>query len=196
MSYELSFEPAELVKQYSLSDSFNIHLQNDDVQDLDVRWDQASLSASETFAEMVLEGFCMSKLQDSVQLQTVLGALYDQETRRNSEQPSGAFLQLLFKLFVSLSQLSPMHPSRQKFLYICLEVLDSSTYHANFIQPLLSTNRCPPVRLIWVCYYHSFFGLSVMLFFSIALVFFTDDTASFLHQEQEDETETRCVPSE
>ena len=120
--YELSFEPAELVKQHSLPDSFNMRFQNGGVQDLDVRWDQASLSASETFAEMVLQGFCMSKLQDSVQLQTVLGALYDQETVRNSEQPSGAFLQLMFKLFVSLSQLSPMHPSRPKFLYICLDL--------------------------------------------------------------------------
>ena len=36
---------------------------------------------------MVLEGFCRSKLQDSVQLQTVL-TLYDQENIRNQEQPS------------------------------------------------------------------------------------------------------------
>ena len=70
-----------------LSDLFNIRLQNDDVQDFDVRWDQALLSASETPTEMILEGLYKSKLQDSVQLQTVL-ALYDQETVRNKRQPS------------------------------------------------------------------------------------------------------------
>ena len=37
--------------------------------------------------KMVLEGFYKSKLQGSVQLQTVL-ALYDQETARNNWQPS------------------------------------------------------------------------------------------------------------
>ena len=59
-----------------LSDLFNIRFQNDDVQDFDVRCDQALLSASEIPTEMILEGLCKSKLQDSVQLQTVL-ALYD-----------------------------------------------------------------------------------------------------------------------
>ena len=34
-----------------------------------------------------------------------------------------------------------------------------------------------------------------MAFFSIALVFFTDDTASCLEEEQEDETGTRCTTS-
>ena len=38
-----------------LSDLFNIHMQNDDVQDFDVRWDQALLSASEILTEMILE---------------------------------------------------------------------------------------------------------------------------------------------
>ena len=71
-----------------LSDLFNIHMQNDDVQDFDVRWDQALLSASEIPTEMILERLYKSKyLQDSVQLQTVL-ALYDQETVRNEGQPS------------------------------------------------------------------------------------------------------------
>ena len=70
-----------------LSDLFNIRLWNDDVQDFDVRWDHALLSASETPSAMVLEELYKSKLQDSVQLQTVL-ALYDQETIRNNGQPS------------------------------------------------------------------------------------------------------------
>ena len=66
-----------------LSDLFKKRLQSDDVQDFDVRWDQALLAASEIPTEMILEGLYKSKLQDSVQLQTVL-ALYDQETVRNN----------------------------------------------------------------------------------------------------------------
>ena len=69
------------------SDLFNIRLQNDDVQDFDTRWDQAPLAASETSTEMVLEDLYKSKLQDSVELQTVL-ALHEQENIRNNEQPS------------------------------------------------------------------------------------------------------------
>ena len=68
-----------------LSDLFTIRLQNDDVQDFDVRWDQALLSADETLAQTVLGGLHKSKFQDSVQLQTLL-ALYDQETVRNNGQ--------------------------------------------------------------------------------------------------------------
>ena len=37
-----------------LSDLFQTHLQNDDVQDFDTRWDQALLAASEIPTEMVL----------------------------------------------------------------------------------------------------------------------------------------------
>ena len=45
-----------------LSDLFKIRLQNDDVQDFDVRWDKAPLSASEIPTEMVLEGLFKSKI--------------------------------------------------------------------------------------------------------------------------------------
>ena len=80
-----------------LSDLFNIRLQNDNVQDFDVRWDQALLSASETPTEMVLEGLYKSKLQDSVQLQTVF-ALYNQETARNNGNPNYDRLKTAVKL--------------------------------------------------------------------------------------------------
>ena len=60
-----------------LSNLFSISLQNDDVQDFDVRWDQALLSASEMPSDVILQGLYKSKLQDSVHLQIVL-ALYDQ----------------------------------------------------------------------------------------------------------------------
>ena len=45
-----------------LSDLFNIRMQNDNVQDFDVRWDQALLSAIETPTEMVLEGLNQVKI--------------------------------------------------------------------------------------------------------------------------------------
>ena len=66
-----------------LSDLLNIRLQNDDVQDFDVRWDQALLAASDMPLDVILEGLYKSKFQDSVKLQTLL-AWYDQET--NSKQ--------------------------------------------------------------------------------------------------------------
>ena len=51
---------------------FGISLQNDDVQDFDVRWDHASLTLSEMPSDMILEGYCASqKLKNSFQLQTV-----------------------------------------------------------------------------------------------------------------------------
>ena len=67
-----------------LSDLFATSLQNDDVQDFDVRWDHDLLSECEMPSDMTLEGLYKSKLQNSAQLQTVL-ALYDQETARSKE---------------------------------------------------------------------------------------------------------------
>ena len=66
-----------------LSDLFSLRSQNDDVQDFDVRWGQALLSASDMPSDMILERLYKSKLQNSVQRQTVL-ALYDQETVGNN----------------------------------------------------------------------------------------------------------------
>ena len=80
-----------------LSNLFSVSLQNDDVHDFDVRWDQAPSSASEMLSDVILEGLHKSKLQDSVQLQTVL-ALYDQETVRNNGETS----YLRFKTSVKL----------------------------------------------------------------------------------------------
>ena len=55
-----------------LSGLFRIRLQSDDVQDFDVRWGQAPVSASDMSSDVILEGLYKSNLQDSVQLQTVL----------------------------------------------------------------------------------------------------------------------------
>ena len=57
-----SYEPGQ-----GLSDLFGKRLQNDDVQDFGVRWDEALLTASETLTEMILEGLYKSKLEDSAQ---------------------------------------------------------------------------------------------------------------------------------
>ena len=83
----------ELMKRYKDSQIlFRTRLQNDDVEDFVVRWDRALLSASEMPSDVILEGLYKSKLQDSVQLQTVL-ALYYQETVRNNGQTS--YLQII-----------------------------------------------------------------------------------------------------
>ena len=79
------FRPTEAHEAVEIvSDLSIVRLQNDDVQDFDVRVDQALLSASETPREIVQVGLYKSKLKDSVQLQTLL-ALYHQETVRNTE---------------------------------------------------------------------------------------------------------------
>ena len=70
-----------------LSDLFRKRLQIDDLQDFDVRWNQALVSARDMPSDTILEGLCKSKLQDSAQLQTVLD-LYDQETGRNKGKPN------------------------------------------------------------------------------------------------------------
>ena len=70
-----------------LPDLFSLRLQNDDVQDFDVQWDEALLSASDMPSDVILEGLYKSKLQDSVQLQTVL-AFCDQETVRSKGKPN------------------------------------------------------------------------------------------------------------
>ena len=80
-----------------LSDLFNRSSQNDDVQDFDVGWDKALLSASNMPSDVILEGWYESKLQDSVQLQTVL-ALYDQETIRNNGHVSFSRLKTSVKV--------------------------------------------------------------------------------------------------
>ena len=81
------------------SDLFNVLLQNDDVQDFDVRWDRAMLSASEIPTDVILEGLYQSQLQDSVQLQTIL-ALNGQETVRNNGQYSCSRLKTSVRLHV------------------------------------------------------------------------------------------------
>ena len=68
-----------------LSILISLSLKNDDIQDFNVRWDEALLQASDMLSDVILEVLSKSKLQDSIQFQTVL-AFHDQETVRNNGQ--------------------------------------------------------------------------------------------------------------
>ena len=70
-----------------LSDLFSICLQDDDVQDFDIRWHQILLGTSEMPPENVLEGLCKNRLQGSEQLQTVF-TMYNRELNRDKVTPS------------------------------------------------------------------------------------------------------------
>ena len=70
-----------------LADFVSMTVQNDDVQDFDVRWDHALLSVSEMPSDPILQGLYKSKLQNSAQPRTVM-ALYDQEFARNNGTPN------------------------------------------------------------------------------------------------------------
>ena len=69
-----------------LAHLFTMSLKNNDVQDFDVRWDHALFMVSEMLSDAILEGLFKSKLQNSVQIRTVM-ALCDQEVARNSGTP-------------------------------------------------------------------------------------------------------------
>ena len=56
-------------------------MENDDIQDFDLRWEQALLLTSDPPSDKVLEGLYVSKLQDSFQAQTIM-ALENQEILR------------------------------------------------------------------------------------------------------------------
>ena len=54
-----------------LSGLFSIKLENDDIHDFDLRWQQALLLISDPPSDKVLEGLYASKLQDSPQAQNI-----------------------------------------------------------------------------------------------------------------------------
>ena len=68
-----------------LSGLFNIRLENDDIQDFDLRWEQALLSASDLPSNKIVESLYISKLQNSSQIQSIM-ALYNQEIIRGGRQ--------------------------------------------------------------------------------------------------------------
>ena len=60
--------------------TFRIKLDNDDIQDLDLRWEEALLLASDPPSDKV-SGLCISKLQDSSQAQTLMALQIEQAQR-------------------------------------------------------------------------------------------------------------------
>ena len=64
---------------------FSIKLENDVIQDFDLRGEQALLLTSDPPSDKVLEGLYVSKLQDSSQAQTIM-AQYNQEILRGGGQ--------------------------------------------------------------------------------------------------------------
>ena len=102
-----------------LSDLFNIRSHDGDVQDFDRRWDQALLTANEMPTEMILEGLCKLKLQDSVQRQTVL-ALYEQENIRNNGLPCFSRLKTAVRRHID-------QVMRTKIFRVRNEILDRGT---------------------------------------------------------------------
>ena len=88
------------MKQHQgLADLFTMSLQNDDVQDFDVRWDHALLSLSEMPSDLSLELLCKSKLQNSARHQTVM-VLYGQEVARNIGTPTYQQFKTAVKLHI------------------------------------------------------------------------------------------------
>ena len=62
-----------------LSDLFTISSQNDDVQYFDERWDQALLSASEIYTDMILEGFVQVKINGFCSASDFFGVIWPRD---------------------------------------------------------------------------------------------------------------------
>ena len=78
-------------------------LENDDIQDYDLRWEQALLLASDPPSDKVLEGLYVSKLQDSFQAQTIM-ALFNQEILRGRGRRDYHRLRMCVKLHIEQAQ--------------------------------------------------------------------------------------------
>ena len=88
-----------------LSGLLGIKLENDDIQDFDLRWEQALLLTSVPPFDNVLEGLYVSKLQDSSQIQTIM-ALYNQEILRGGGKRDFHRLRLCVTLYIEQAQRS------------------------------------------------------------------------------------------
>ena len=64
-----------------LSGLFSIKMEDDDIQDFDLRWEQALLLTNDPPSDKVLEGLYACKLQESSQAHTIV-ALFNQEILR------------------------------------------------------------------------------------------------------------------
>ena len=84
-----------------LSGLFSIKLENDHIQEFDLRWEQALLLTNDPPSDKVLEGLHVSKLQDSSQ---ALMALYNQEILRGGGKRVYHRLRMCVKLHIEQAQ--------------------------------------------------------------------------------------------
>ena len=110
---------AYLVYEYvrptgGLSGMFSTKLENDDIQDFDLRWEQALLLTNDPPSDKVLEGLYVSKLQDSSQAQTNM-ALYHQEILRAGGQRDSHRLRLCVKLHIEQGQRRTFQDSERDY---------------------------------------------------------------------------------
>ena len=68
------------------ADLFSITLRNDDVQELDTRWDEILLSVTKIPPDDILESLYKLRIRESDQLKNVL-ELYDMETDQKISRP-------------------------------------------------------------------------------------------------------------
>ena len=84
---------------------FSIKLENDDIQDFDLRWEHAWLLTSDFPSDKVLEGLYVSKLQESSQAQTIM-AVKNREVLRGGGKRDYHRLRMCVKLHIEQAQRS------------------------------------------------------------------------------------------
>ena len=89
----------------SLSGLFSFGLENDDIQDFDLRWEQTLLFTNDPPSHNVLEGLYVSKLQDSSQINTIM-ALYNPKILRRGGKRGYHRLRMCVKLYIEQAQRS------------------------------------------------------------------------------------------
>ena len=75
----------DIVLDYA--DLYSSTLRNDDVQDIDTRWDEILLTMTKISTDAVLESLCLLRIRESDQLKTVL-ELYDMEIHQKISMPN------------------------------------------------------------------------------------------------------------
>ena len=99
------FRPTGSYELQGLSWLFSINLDNDDIQDFDLCWEQALSATSDPPSDKVLEGLYVSKLQDSSEAHTIM-AHYNHEILRGIGKRDYHRLRMCVKLLVEEAQRS------------------------------------------------------------------------------------------
>ena len=99
----------------SLSSLFSINMENNDIQDFDLRWKQTLLMTSDPPSDKVLGGLYVSKIQESSQAHTIM-ALHNQEILRGGGQRDYHRMKICVKLNVEQTQMSKNFRSQNKII--------------------------------------------------------------------------------